>query len=115
MQWMADHEPEAIRADYVLTENGGLHSGPKEQPYISINVGEKGVAWRRLRVRGTPGHGSTPFKADNALMTAAAVMQRIGMLHDATWDFDHPRVPDTEPHLRPHVFYRLMREDWHER
>src|SRR3954466_9505177 len=78
MQWMADHEPDAIRADYVLTENGGLHSGPKEQPYISVNVGEKGVAWRRLRVRGTPGHGSTPFKADNALMTAAAVIQRIG-------------------------------------
>ncbi len=73
MQWMADHEPDAIRADYVLTENGGLHSGPKEQPYISVNVGEKGVAWRRLRVRGTPGHGSMPFKADNALMTAAAV------------------------------------------
>jgi acetylornithine deacetylase/succinyl-diaminopimelate desuccinylase-like protein len=78
MQWMADNEPEAIRADYVLTENGGLHSGPKERPHISVNVGEKGVAWRRLLVRGTPGHGSTPFKADNALMTAAAVIQRIG-------------------------------------
>ena len=78
MHWMADHEPDAIRANYVLTENGGLHSGPKEQPYIGVNVGEKGVAWRRLRVRGTPGHGSTPFKADNALMTAAAVVQRIG-------------------------------------
>ena len=78
MQWMADHERDAIMADYVLTENGGLHSGPREQPYVGINVGEKGVAWRRLRVRGTPGHGSTPFKADNALMTAAAVMQRIG-------------------------------------
>ncbi|MGZ4673050.1 MAG: M20/M25/M40 family metallo-hydrolase [Ilumatobacteraceae bacterium] len=78
MQWMADHEPDSIRADYVLTEEGGLHTGPKEQPYISINVGEKGVAWRRLRVHGTPGHGSTPYKADNALMTAAAVVQRIG-------------------------------------
>jgi len=78
MRWMADHEPDAIRADYVLTENGGLHSGPREQPYVGINVGEKGVAWRKLRVHGTPGHGSTPFKADNALMTAAAVVQRIG-------------------------------------
>jgi acetylornithine deacetylase/succinyl-diaminopimelate desuccinylase-like protein len=78
MQWMADHEADAIRADYVLTEEGGLHSGPKDQPYISINVGEKGVAWRRLRVRGTPGHGSMPYKSDNALMTAAAVIQRIG-------------------------------------
>ncbi len=78
MRWMADHHAEAISADYVLTENGGLHSGPREQSYVGINVGEKGVAWRRLRVHGTPGHGSTPFKADNALMTAAAVVQRIG-------------------------------------
>jgi acetylornithine deacetylase/succinyl-diaminopimelate desuccinylase-like protein len=78
MRWMADHHADAIRADFVLTENGGLHSGPREAPYVGINVGEKGVAWRRLRVRGTPGHGSTPFKADNALLTAAAVVQRIG-------------------------------------
>jgi acetylornithine deacetylase/succinyl-diaminopimelate desuccinylase-like protein len=78
MQWMADHERDAIMADYVLTESGGLHTGPRERPFIDINVGEKGVAWRRVRVRGTPGHGSTPFKADNALMTAAAVVQRLG-------------------------------------
>ena len=76
-QWMADHEPDAIRADYVLTENGGIHSGPGEAPYVSVHVGEKGVAWRRLRIRGTPGHGSTPYKTDNALVTAAAVVQRI--------------------------------------
>ena len=78
MQWMADHERDTIWADYVLTENGGLHSGSSEAPYVGINVGEKGVAWRTLRIKGTPGHGSAPFKADNALMTAAAVMQRIG-------------------------------------
>lgn len=78
MQWMADHERDAVYADYVLTENGGLHSGPKERPSIGVNVGEKGVAWRTLRVRGTPGHGSTPFRADNALMAAAAVIQRLG-------------------------------------
>jgi acetylornithine deacetylase/succinyl-diaminopimelate desuccinylase-like protein len=78
MQWMADHERDAIWADYVLTENGGLHSGPSDEPYVGINVGEKGVAWRTLRITGTPGHGSTPFKADNALLTAAAVVRRIG-------------------------------------
>ncbi len=77
MQWMADHAAEAISADYVLTESGGQHSGPGEASFVNVSIGEKGVAWRRLRVRGTPGHGSTPFRADNALMTAAAVMQRI--------------------------------------
>jgi acetylornithine deacetylase/succinyl-diaminopimelate desuccinylase-like protein len=76
-QWMADHERDAIFADYVLTENGGLHSGSQDAPFISVNVGEKGVAWRRLRVRGTPGHGSQPFRSDNALVKAAAVVQRL--------------------------------------
>ncbi len=77
MQWMADHAADAVRADYVLTENGGLHSGSAEAPYIGINVGEKGVAWRRLRVRGVPGHGSMPFRSDNALVKAARVVQRL--------------------------------------
>jgi len=76
-RWMADHEADAIRADYVLTENGGLHSGSAEAPAISVNVAEKGASWRRLTVRGTPGHGSMPYRTDNALVKAAAVVQRL--------------------------------------
>ncbi|MCP3993392.1 MAG: M20/M25/M40 family metallo-hydrolase [Actinomycetia bacterium] len=76
-QWFADNEPDAIRADYVLTENGGLHSGSAGSPVIGMNVGEKGVAWRKLRVRGVPGHGSRPFRSDNALVKAAAVVNRL--------------------------------------
>jgi acetylornithine deacetylase/succinyl-diaminopimelate desuccinylase-like protein len=76
-RWMADHERDAIFADFVLTENGGLHSGPPDRPRIGMNVAEKGVAWRRLRVKGTPGHGSRPFRADNALLKAAGVVQRL--------------------------------------
>jgi acetylornithine deacetylase/succinyl-diaminopimelate desuccinylase-like protein len=40
-------------------------------------VGEKGVNWRRIAVHGTPGHGSRPFRSDNALVTAAEVVRRI--------------------------------------
>ncbi len=76
-RWVADHHPDAIRADYVLTENGGVHSGPADAPFIGINVAEKGVAWRRLTVRGRPGHGSAPFRSDNALVAAAGVVQRL--------------------------------------
>ena len=76
-QWIADHHPDAIMADYVLTENGGLHTGTSERPYIGVNIGEKGVAWRKLRIKGTPGHGSAPFKSDNALVRAAGVIQRL--------------------------------------
>jgi acetylornithine deacetylase/succinyl-diaminopimelate desuccinylase-like protein len=76
-QWMADHAADAIRCDYLLTESGGVHTGRAEAPLIGVNIGEKGVAWRRLRVRGTPGHGSAPFRSDNALVKAAAVIQRL--------------------------------------
>ncbi|MGA9276680.1 M20/M25/M40 family metallo-hydrolase [Ilumatobacter sp.] len=76
-RWMAEQHPDAIRADYVLTENGGLHSGPAEAPFVAVNIAEKGVAWRRLTVRGTPGHGSMPFRSDNALVKAAGVVQRL--------------------------------------
>jgi RimJ/RimL family protein N-acetyltransferase len=44
-----------------------------------------------------------------------AVMQRIGLRYDEKSDFDHPRVPEAQPHLRPHVLYRLTRQDWRER
>jgi acetylornithine deacetylase/succinyl-diaminopimelate desuccinylase-like protein len=76
-RWMADNHPDAIRADYVLTESGGLHSGPEEAPFIGVNIAEKGVAWRRLTLRGRPGHGSAPFRSDNALVKAAGVVQRL--------------------------------------
>jgi acetylornithine deacetylase/succinyl-diaminopimelate desuccinylase-like protein len=76
-QWMADNHRDAMAADYVLTENGGLHGGSPDAPAVTVNVAEKGVAWRRLRVTGTPGHGSMPFRTDNALVKAAAVVQRL--------------------------------------
>ena len=41
-----------------------------------------------------------------------AVMERLGMRRDPAGDFDHPRVPDTHPHLKRHVLYRLARADW---
>jgi acetylornithine deacetylase/succinyl-diaminopimelate desuccinylase-like protein len=72
-RWMAEHHTDLITTDYVLTENGGVHEHAGGHT-ISVNVGEKGVAWRRLRLQGTPGHGSMPFKADNALVQAAAVV-----------------------------------------
>jgi acetylornithine deacetylase/succinyl-diaminopimelate desuccinylase-like protein len=76
-RWVADNHADAIRCDYLLTEDGGLHSGSPEAPSINVVVGEKGVAWRRLRIRGTPGHGSMPFGSDNALVTAAKVVSRL--------------------------------------
>src|SRR5438477_500616 len=70
----------------VERESGGFRmplpsaSGPK----LPIMVGEKGTYWCRIRVHGTPGHGSMPFRTDNALLKAAEVIRRIGEFQPET-------------------------------
>jgi RimJ/RimL family protein N-acetyltransferase len=39
------------------------------------------------------------------------VMEKLGMSHDPSDDFDHPEIPDGHP-LRPHVLFRLSRATW---
>jgi acetylornithine deacetylase/succinyl-diaminopimelate desuccinylase-like protein len=77
-EWMFEHHPDAIDADYVVTELGGWSSVDEHgHRSVTVNVGEKGLAWRRLRVHGTPGHGSMPYGSDNALVKAARIVQRL--------------------------------------
>ncbi|WP_068829116.1 GNAT family N-acetyltransferase [Pseudomonas sp. BMS12] len=42
------------------------------------------------------------------------VMQRLGMRRDPADDFEHPNLPPGHP-LRPHLLYRIARDDWHGR
>ena len=44
-----------------------------------------------------------------------AVMKRLGMRHEPEGDFDHPKVPDTHPHLKRHIFHTLTRAAWRKR
>lgn len=76
-EWLIDHERDAVGADFVITESGGIMMGDHAAPQITVTVAEKGIAWRRLRVSGTPGHASMPFGSDNALVTAAEVIKRL--------------------------------------
>lgn len=43
---------------------------------------------------------------------STAVMRRIGMTLDPAASFVHPDIPDTHPHLKNFVLYRLAREVW---
>lgn len=63
-------------------------------------------------------HGFTTMKLDEivsftvpANQRSWSVMERIGMVHDAADDFDHPAMALDSP-LRRHVLYRLRRADW---
>jgi acetylornithine deacetylase/succinyl-diaminopimelate desuccinylase-like protein len=74
---LIEHHADAVRCDYVITESGGVPIPTKSGHTLKVTVGEKGGNWRRLIVHGTPGHGSRPFRTDNALVTAARVIQRL--------------------------------------
>jgi acetylornithine deacetylase/succinyl-diaminopimelate desuccinylase-like protein len=93
--WGADHltrhEPDAVRADFVVTESGGIPvTGGDGGLRLPVMVGEKGSWWSTIRVSGTPGHASLPYATDNALVTAARVVDRLASYRpeaqvDATW------------------------------
>jgi len=76
-QWVAENAWEDIRADYVVTEWGGVPIDSPSGPKLWITVGQKGGIDCRLKVRGRSGHASMPLAADNALVKAARVVQRI--------------------------------------
>src|SRR5205823_10228956 len=70
---------DAVGGECGVTETAGWSTvppggGPRR---VAGSVGEKGLGWRRLVVRGTPGHGSMPYGADNALVTAAEIVRRL--------------------------------------
>ena len=72
------HEADAVGADFVITESGGIPvPGGGGELRLPVLVGEKGSCWCTLRVTGTPGHASLPYETDNALVTAARVVQRL--------------------------------------
>jgi acetylornithine deacetylase/succinyl-diaminopimelate desuccinylase-like protein len=88
---LAHHQLDAVGADYVITESGGIPvPGGDGGLRLPVLVGEKGSCWCTLRITGTPGHASQPYATDNALVTAAAVVQRLAdyrpetRIHD-TW------------------------------
>ncbi len=44
-------------------------------------------------------------------MRSRRVMERIGMHHNPSDDFEHPKLPEGHP-LRKHVLYRLNQKEW---
>ncbi len=90
-EWILDRHWDHVGCDYVLTEFGGIPVSNREPPTFTLSVAEKGLAWRRLIVKGTPGHGSQPYATDNALVKAAEVVRRFSEYEpsaslDALWE-----------------------------
>lgn len=79
-EFMTSEQWDSVRADYVISENGGVRSDlptTSEGLKLNLTVAEKGTQWMTLRVKGVPGHGSAPYAADNAVVKAARIVARV--------------------------------------
>lgn len=73
-RWMVENHPELVKADYAVTEAGGISIAPGK---IAFMTGEKGVARKRISFRGKAGHGSMPHGSDNAVVKLSEAVIRL--------------------------------------
>jgi acetylornithine deacetylase/succinyl-diaminopimelate desuccinylase-like protein len=80
LQWLVEAYPEAVEAEYSLNEGAGDRLDLGGRVFYVCGVAEKESSPFRLRVFGRSGHASMPAIADNALVKAARLIQRLGEL-----------------------------------
>jgi len=77
LEWLCDAHPDAVRADFCINEGGGDRLEIDGGTYFVCTVAEKMSAPFRIRVHGRSGHASMPGIADNALVKAAPLIERL--------------------------------------
>jgi acetylornithine deacetylase/succinyl-diaminopimelate desuccinylase-like protein len=78
LEWLCEEHPDAVRCEYAINEGGGERVELADGRAIyEATVAEKMTAPFVLRVRGRSGHASMPGIADNALVKAARLVERL--------------------------------------
>lgn len=75
--WLVRNHPDKVCADYVLNEGGGMALNIDGKDVFTVNTAEKGILWFRVKAGGTPGHGSVPGAADNAILRMNKVIEKL--------------------------------------
>ncbi|MFI5290833.1 MAG: M20/M25/M40 family metallo-hydrolase, partial [Polyangia bacterium] len=75
-RWLVDHHPELVRAEYALGEAGGFTVRLGGARLYPIGTAERGVVWMKMRMRGSPGHGSLP-RPDNVVGRLGAAVSKL--------------------------------------
>jgi acetylornithine deacetylase/succinyl-diaminopimelate desuccinylase-like protein len=83
LEWLCETHPEAVRCEYAVNEGQGDRLEVDGSVFYLCATAEKTSAPFRLRVHGRSGHASKPGIADNALVKAARLIERLaGYLPD---------------------------------
>ncbi|MHA1791492.1 MAG: M20/M25/M40 family metallo-hydrolase [Promethearchaeota archaeon] len=76
LEYLLEHHFDDVRVDCCINEGGGFKL-PINNDFV-IQVGEKGVFWTKLRIRGEAGHGSMPPAYEKfAIYRMMQVLERI--------------------------------------
>lgn len=81
LSWLCEEHPDAVRCDYAINEGGGDRLRVGSDVYWVVATAEKLTAPFIIRVHGRSGHASMPGIADNALVKAARLIERIAQYH----------------------------------
>jgi acetylornithine deacetylase/succinyl-diaminopimelate desuccinylase-like protein len=82
LQWLVEEHPDAVRAEYCINEGGGDRLVLDGRAFYVCSTAEKMSAPFRITVHGRSGHASRPGMADNALVKAAPIVERLGAFRD---------------------------------
>jgi acetylornithine deacetylase/succinyl-diaminopimelate desuccinylase-like protein len=77
LEWLCHAHPDAVRCDYAINEGGGDRVQLGGSTFYACTTAEKLTAPFRIFVKGRSGHASMPSIADNALVKAATLIDRI--------------------------------------
>jgi acetylornithine deacetylase/succinyl-diaminopimelate desuccinylase-like protein len=77
LQWLCEAHPDAVRCDYAVNEGAGDRLDLGGGIYYICSTAEKMTAPFNVRVHGRSGHASMPGIADNALVKAAVLIERL--------------------------------------
>src|SRR5256885_5307445 len=97
LSWLCSEHPDAIRCDYAVNEGGGDRLELGNDAYWVVATAEKLTAPFNVRVHGRSGHASMPGIADNALVKAARLVERIAAFR-----------PDAQIQAEVDVFLRTV-------
>ncbi|HEX6789332.1 MAG TPA: M20/M25/M40 family metallo-hydrolase [Gaiellaceae bacterium] len=77
LSWLCEEHFDAVRCDLAINEGAGERVQLGSGAYYICATAEKMTAPFRIHVRGRSGHASMPGIADNALVKAAPLIERI--------------------------------------
>ena len=83
-KWMVDEHWDAVGCDLLITEFGGTRLPFGRGTVLPVASAEKGSHWMRLRAKGVPGHGSMPYRTDNAVVRIAEVISLVARYRPPT-------------------------------